>query len=85
VLHAGGGLVLSNRDIESDSDSDVGHDGDGVFVMEPELGLEANLLKFVRLQLSVSYRMVWDVELAGIDNADASGIGGGLSFVFGDF
>lgn len=83
VLLAGGGLVLSDRD--SESDADVGHDGDGVFVMEPELALEANLLRFVRLQLSLSYRMVSDVELPGIDNGDASGVGGGVSFLFGDF
>jgi hypothetical protein len=85
VLLAGGGLILSNRDVESDDDRDVGHDGDGVFVMEPELALEANLARFVRLQFAVSYRFVSDVELAGLDNADASGVAGGVAFLFGDF
>ena len=85
VLLAGGGLVLSNRDSDPDTDADVGHDGDGVFVMEPELAIEANLLRFMRLELSLSYRVVWDVELAGLDNGDASGVGGGLAFLFGDF
>jgi hypothetical protein len=85
VLVAGGGLVLSNRDADPDTDADVGHDGDGVFVMEPELAIEANVLRFMRLQLSLSYRIVQDVELAGLDNGDASGVGGGLSFLFGDF
>jgi hypothetical protein len=85
VLLAGGGLVLSNRDADPDTDADVGHDGDGVFVMEPELAIEANLLRFMRVELSLSYRIVWDVELAGLGNGDASGIGGGLAFLFGDF
>lgn len=85
VLLAGGGLVLSDRDVNDDDDADVGHDGDGVVVMEPELALEANLLRFMRLQFTLSYRSVWDVDLAGLDDADASGVGGGLAFLFGNF
>jgi hypothetical protein len=85
VLLAGGGLVLSNRDADPDTDADVGHNGDGVFVMEPELAIEANLLRFMRVELSLCYRIVWDVELPGLDNGDASGVGGGLAFLFGDF
>jgi hypothetical protein len=79
VLVGGGGFVLSDRDVNEDDDPDVGHDGDGVFVMEPELALEANLLRFMRLQFALSYRSVWDVDLAGLDDADASGIGGGVA------
>jgi hypothetical protein len=82
VLMAGGGLALSDR---SDDDDHIDHSGDGLLVLEPEVALEANLIALMRVQFTLSYRQVWGVETAGLDNGDASGIAFGLACLFGQF
>jgi hypothetical protein len=83
VLIGGGGMTLTNRD--GDVTDEEEEAADALFVLEPELALEANVVSFMRIQLSVAYRQVWDTEMPGLENQDLSGIAGGLALVFGQF
>ena len=82
MLLGAGGITLSDRNGEVTAEE---QDADTLFVLEPELALEANVVAFMRIQLSVAYRQVWDVELPGLENQDLSGIAGGVALLFGQF
>lgn len=69
-------------DIDDFDDAD---DFDSVFVLTPEVGLEVNIFRFMRIAGSVSYRKV-----NGIDNSNYSadifdGMGGRVALKFGWF
>jgi hypothetical protein len=58
---------------------------DAVFVLEPVVGAEINLTKFLRLALFASYRMVSNVDLPGLVASDIRGFSAGSTFKFGWF
>jgi len=71
-------------DIELDNDPDS---FDGVFVVEPEAGLELNVFKFFRIAATVGYRYVDGINESnsGLDKNAFNGFIGGLTFRFGGF
>lgn len=58
---------------------------DGFFVVEPEIALEVNVTRFLRVGVTGSYRSVSGLGLAGLPASQLSGTTGGLSFKFGKF
>ncbi|MEO0338759.1 MAG: hypothetical protein AAF242_06050 [Bacteroidota bacterium] len=59
---------------------------DRVFVLTPEVGLEVNLTRFMRLAITGGYRLVSGVsKLPGFENGDFSSPVGGITFRFGGF
>lgn len=61
---------------------------DGVFVVQPEAGVEVNFFKWFRLALTANYRLVTGVtpNNAGmLHNRDFNAAGMGLTFRFGKF
>ena len=60
-------------------------DFDQVWVIQPDLGLELNVFRFMRLSGTVGYRWVNDVELNGLSNGDFRGWTAGLSLRIGWF
>ncbi len=81
VMVGGGGLALHRfrggpiEDIQTDP----------VFLLDPTASVEVNLISFIRLTLSVNYRVVTDVDLAGLTAADVGGFGVGGMLKFGVF
>jgi hypothetical protein len=56
-----------------------------VFVLEPGVSVELNLVHFMRIAMGATYRLVTGVDLAGYANKDFSGISGAVTFKFGTF
>lgn len=60
--------------------------GDAVFVLTPEVGVELNLTRFFRISGSIGYRWVNDVDqLVDFNNNDFRSVTGQLTFRFGWF
>jgi hypothetical protein len=78
-----GGLALSDR--SSDANDVARGRSNAVFVLEPEMGLEVNVVSFMRAQVTLSYRRVWGVDMPGLDNRDISGFAAGVALLFGQF
>jgi hypothetical protein len=55
------------------------------FIFEPGVTVDVNLLKFMRLSIGGSYRLVSGVELKGVTNQDISGPSGSIGIKFGKF
>ncbi len=94
-LGIGGGGVSYHGEVES-TVSKTGTSGtnivlnidpefDAFFVLEPAVGLELNVTKFMRIEGSVDYRMIRGVDLEGLSDAKLSGPAGALTFKFGAF
>lgn len=58
---------------------------DGFFVVEPEVSVEVNVTRFLRVGVTGTYRSVSGLDLPGLPTAQLSGVTGGLSFKFGKF
>jgi len=58
---------------------------DNVLVLSPELGVEMNLTRFLRIAATGGYRWVDGVSSAGLDNDDFSGWTGALTLRLGYF
>ncbi|MGZ6143731.1 MAG: hypothetical protein ACXWLM_10345 [Myxococcales bacterium] len=56
-----------------------------VFVWEPSATLELNVVKFMRVDLGVGWRLVRGVDLTALKNTDVGGFSGVLAFKFGKF
>ncbi len=56
---------------------------DKVFVIQPALGVELNVLKWFRIGLEGGYRIVTDTDLKGISDEDLSAPFGEVKFKFG--
>jgi hypothetical protein len=82
TLIGAGGLGY-HRFRNGDSHADM--ESDAVFVLEPTVGAELNLISFMRLALFASYRLVRGVDLAELDGGDLSGFAGGAMLKFGKF
>lgn len=92
LLIGGGGLNLHDRGDCHDGDGDCmgrydERDGlsDSFFVLEPEAGLEVNVLKFMRVNAGVSYRYVTGIGGIGFENDDLRSFNGTMTFRFGVF
>jgi len=56
-----------------------------VFVLDPVVAVEVNVTTFLRVALQSGYRVVRGVDLATLDNGDASGFTLGAAVKFGGF
>jgi hypothetical protein len=79
-LFGAGGLEYTPYDLAPPS-----RRSSAVFVWEPALLLEVNLVSFLRLDLGASYRLVRGADLTGLGNSDVSGPAGILALKFGKF
>lgn len=82
-LKLGGGSV----NIPGDDNGDPLFE-ENIFVVQPEIGVEINLLKWCRLALTADYRVVGGIQssrLAGLSNSDFDSPGGTLTLRFGTF
>ncbi len=61
------------------------YESSAFFIAEPQIGAELNLLKFMRMELSASYRYVSLLDLSKTQNKDLSGFSGNIMFKFGKF
>lgn len=60
-------------------------DGDAFWIIEPGLNLMLNVTTFFRIGFGASYRIIADVDLDDLNNADLSGLSAVLTFKFGEF
>ena len=86
-LIGGGAIGYRNSifDKPDNWDHDWDNHNDQVFVIEPGINLIANLTRWLRMGIGLSYRHVTGVDLAAVDNKFLSGPSGVLSFKFGSF
>ena len=90
VLVGAGGAAYTSAYWHDDFDDDFDYDNrtyesSAFFIAEPQLGAELNLLKFMRMEVSASYRFVSGLKLPNTENKDLSGFSGGIMFKFGKF
>jgi hypothetical protein len=91
LLGAGGLVAVSRRSFDtSDRWNDEGREhhtahGDAVFVMEPHVEVELNVVRFMRIAIGASYRYVAAVDAPGLTSQKLSAPAGGLTFKFGRF
>ncbi|UCD37859.1 MAG: hypothetical protein JSW54_13730 [Fidelibacterota bacterium] len=79
ALFALGTIYLRDRNFHRYTNDDF------IFAFEPSLSVTLNVVKFFRLSLSGSYRLVFGVESGGLENKDLSGPGAALTLKFGKF
>jgi len=85
-LIGAGGFALVREDYPGDVDieeSDV--ESNAFFVAEPQLSAHANLTRFMRIGLDVSYRFTYGVTLRGYRDGDFRGLAAGAHVQFGWF
>jgi hypothetical protein len=89
LIGAGGAAYTSSYTYDW-GDSDDNHhyttfERSTFFIAEPSIGAELNILKFMRMELSASYRFISGLDLSNTSNKDLSGFSGNLIFKFGKF
>lgn len=91
LIGAGGAVAVTKRTYEtlaSDGDTDEEHrsdHADALFVLEPEMEAELNVVSFMRIALSASYRYMAFVDAPGLSTRKLSGPSGSVAFRFGVF
>ncbi|MFT4662041.1 MAG: hypothetical protein ACI8XB_002328 [Patiriisocius sp.] len=94
LIIGGGGLfetdfnIWDELDYYDDGFNHINHNlrrSDAIFVFEPGLNIELNLFKHARLATGAKYRMVNDVDIVNLKNADFEGLSGHISLRFGWF
>ncbi|MCB0663676.1 MAG: hypothetical protein KDC24_13100 [Saprospiraceae bacterium] len=63
--------------------STPGEESDRIFVVQPSVGVELNVLRWFRLGLEGGYRVVLDNDLSGISDQDISAPFAQMTFKFG--
>ncbi len=86
-LHAliGGGAVSIRGSSMNSWDSGSHHSQDGVFVVEPGMNLDLNIIKWFRLSAGASYRYVRGSSSGVSSNKELSGPSAQMTFRFGEF
>jgi opacity protein-like surface antigen len=89
LLIGGGGLTYStwgqNNWYSTNNNDNYAYAWDGFFVIEPGVVIGFNLLKFMRLDLGMSYRYAPGIELPKTDSNLFNSLSVGLSLKFGRF
>lgn len=82
--------ILSHRAVHPNVNVDfgpgrlwLGADEDRVFVVQPSVGLEVNIFRWLRLGVDGGYRFLTDSSIAGLDDNKLSGAFGQASIKFG--
>lgn len=87
VMVGAGGIAhvnYSNWYFDDYADPEV-YDADVFFVLEPGIEVEANILRFMRVALGVSYRYTSRVRLPQTQGNVLHGLNGGITLKFGKF
>ncbi|MCO5250076.1 MAG: hypothetical protein M9949_01495 [Candidatus Kapabacteria bacterium] len=91
-LIIGGGGALYTRayahhedDYESRNKQKFTYESSPFMVIEPSIGAELNITKFMRFEVGASYKIISYVELPVTKNSDISGLSGYITFKFGKF
>ena len=80
----GGGSTTYNEFWTRSNNVNLGWDN--YFVFEPGIGVELNVLKFFRIELGGSYRIVAGLDMQNANRPeDVGGYSGNLAFKFGNF
>ena len=77
-------IALTYRRFRGEGPSDDA-ENDAVFVLEPGVSVELNVIRFMRVALFANYRFVSGVDLTGLDNAAIAGFSAGTMLKFGVF
>lgn len=85
TLIGAGGIAIGQKSSSPDPDTGSEFDvrkSEAMFVLEPQVGVYANLTRWFRVGAMVGYRVVSGVETRNLSASDLSGIsaGGGLHF-----
>jgi hypothetical protein len=83
VLVGAGGVTVATHNLSADRWDT--HNSEAFFALEPQVELELNLARYVRLALSGSYRYIGNTGTAGLQASDLSGPAGGVIAKFGVF
>jgi hypothetical protein len=78
----GGGQIQFEGDYV---DPESGDDSEAIFVVEPEVNLEFNITRNLRLNLGAGYRHVSRTDLVDFSDEDLSGVNGAITFKIGSF
>ncbi len=86
-IHAliGGGAVGFRGSASGSWNPNSEHMEDGVFVVEPGMNLDLNIIRWFRLSAGASFRYVRGTSAGLSTNKDLSGPSAQLTFRFGDF
>jgi hypothetical protein len=88
ILIGGGGLTLNDQtwhDYQWENNEFTPYDYDAFFVIEPEVEIELNVVKFFRVAFGASYRYTSDIHMAKVPKDLMNGFNGSVTFKFGKF
>jgi len=87
ILIGAGGLVYNNWNYSNHNFIYNGEtlDSDAFFVVEPGVMVELNLIKFMRLDLGISYRYVPDLDLMNTSSGLINNFNANIGLRFGKF
>ena len=88
VIHPYSSLRIGwgSAKLREDGNKDNVPYSDNIFVLNPEAGFEINVIEFLKISVTASYRWVDGVtDLPGLSTKDFRGFGGVITFRFGDF
>jgi hypothetical protein len=83
TLIGGGGTSYTRVRRTEREDREV--ESDPVFVLDPVVSIELNVIRFMRVSAGVGYRYVGSVNLPGLRREDLSGFTGSVMLKFGRF
>ena len=86
TIGAGGATYgLQNKDFWSEPDIDWPSNSEAFFAFEPGLEIEINALRFMRINIGVSYLYTSDVRMPSVDPGFMRGFQGSFGLKFGAF
>lgn len=85
TLIGAGGVHYGYWNDFSDSYYDDRSRASAFFVVEPSVGAEVNITRFLRSNVGASYRLIRGTDLPGISDSDLSDLSIYLTFKFGKF
>lgn len=87
LLIGGGAVVYSEYYMWDDNDNteDTWDVNDAFFIFEPGIKAELNITDWFHLNAGISYMLVSDLDIVGMDNSDIGGVAGNILFKFGRF
>jgi len=91
LIIGGGGALYTRAYAHHDHDEDYRdrqkftYESSPFMIIEPSIGAELNITKFMRFEVGASYKLVSYLELPVTENSDISGLSGYITFKFGKF
>jgi len=89
LLIGGGGALYTRAYSQSEPDYWDKHrftyESSPFMIIEPGIGAELNITKFMRFEVGASYRIISFLDLPKTKESDISGLSGYISFKFGKF